>query len=328
MIRSYIKSTTGAIVNYLCSIGIHSMEYTMGLDSPFSLEYTLESGQVFRWERRGEWWRGVVSGGVLSLKQEGDSLKCVSSGEALGSTFVRNYFRLDEDFEAVLQSIAKDKTITYAVQKFYGLRLIRQDRWECLASFLLATNSNIPRIKKMIAAVCRKFGEAFQFDGEEFRSFPKPGALAAASTEDLRGCGLGYRAPFLRHVAKAVEKGEVDFTEIATLNYPEARNRLLTELLGEKVLPGVGPKVSDCVLLYSFGQDQAFPIDVWIARQLAKSYPRLFSRDLRRKLSREGTARMTLHDYEKASEETRRYFGKYAGYAQQYLFVSARSTVE
>ena len=297
----------------------------MGLDSPFSLDYTLESGQVFRWERRGEWWRGIVSGGVISLRQEGDSLRCESSGEALGSAFVRDYFRLDEDFQAVLGSFAKDKTITDAVQKFYGMRLIRQERWECLASFLLATNANIPRIKKMISAVCLRFGEAFKFGGEEYQAFPQPEALASASKEDLRNCGLGYRAPFLKHVAKAVQEGRVDFTQIANLGYPEARNRLLTELLGEKVLLGVGPKVSDCVLLYSFGQDQAFPIDVWIARELAKSYPRLFGKDLRKKLSKEGTARMTLRDYEKASEAARRHFGKYAGYAQQYLYAAAKS---
>ena len=304
------------------------MEYTMGLDSPFSLDYTLESGQVFRWERRGEWWRGVVSGGVISLRQEGDSLRCDSSGEALGSGFVRNYFRLDEDFEAVLGSFAKDRTITYAVQKFYGMRLIRQERWECLASFLLATNANIPRIKKMISAVCTRFGEVFQFEGEDFRAFPKPEALASASIEDLRRCGLGYRAPFLKHVAKSVEEGKVDFTQIATLDYPESRNRLLTELLGVKVLLGVGPKVSDCVLLYSFGQDQAFPIDVWIARQLAKSYPRLFGPDLRKKLSKEGIARMTFRDYERASEAARKYFGRYAGYAQQYLYVAAKAAAD
>ncbi len=270
----------------------------------------------------------MVSGGVLSLRQEGDSLRCVSSSDDLGSGFVRNYFRLDEDFEAVLESIAKDKTITYALQKFYGMRLIRQDRWECLASFLLATNANIPRIKKMISAVCMKFGEVFQFDGEDFRAFPKPEALAFAPIGDLRGCGLGYRAPFLKQVAKSVERGKVDFSEIANLEYREATNRLLKELLGEKILLGVGPKVSDCVLLYSFGQDQAFPIDVWIARQLAKSYPHLFPPDLRKKLSREGSARMTLRDYGIASKSARKYFGKYAGYAQQYLYAAARSAAQ
>jgi len=111
-----------------------TLEFTLGLESPFNLDYTLESGQVFRWENRGEWWYGVVGGGVLRAKQEGDVLKCASSSDLIDSRFVRNYFRLDEDLQAVEASILKDDSVRQAVQRFYGLRLIRQDRWECLAS--------------------------------------------------------------------------------------------------------------------------------------------------------------------------------------------------
>ncbi|MDA4120885.1 MAG: 8-oxoguanine DNA glycosylase, partial [Thaumarchaeota archaeon] len=178
--------------------------YSIALDSPFNLEYTLESGQVFRWERNGDLWRGTVSGGALSLRQEGDSLRCTASSDALGSEFVRSYFRLDEDFEGVLGSFSRDKVITEAVQKFYGLRLIRQERWECLASFLLATNANIPRIKKMVSSICERYGEPFEFEGEVGHEFPKPDVLASATIADLRVCGLGYRAAFLKHVARAV----------------------------------------------------------------------------------------------------------------------------
>jgi N-glycosylase/DNA lyase len=301
------------------------MEYSIALDSPFNLDYTLESGQVFRWERRGDWWRGMVSGGVLSLRQEGDSLRCATSSEALGSEFVRSYFRLEEDFEGVLASFSRDKMITRSVQKFYGLRLIRQERWECLASFLLATNANIPRIKKMVSSICEKYGEPFEFEGEVGHVFPWPGALATATIADLKSCGLGYRGAFLKHVAGAIDQGRINFGELASLGYSEARRDLLAKLFGEKVLLGVGPKVADCVLLYSLGQDSAFPIDVWIARELARSYPRLFARDLRRKLSVEGKARLTLRDYDRVSESARKHFGSYAGYAQQYLYMAARS---
>ncbi|MGD0146268.1 MAG: DNA glycosylase [Nitrososphaerales archaeon] len=301
------------------------MEFTIGLESPFSLEYTLESGQVFRWQNRGEWWYGVVSGGVLKVKQEGDSLRCVSGTDFLDSAFVRNYFRLDVELEKVLSSIMKDETITHAVQTFYGLRLIRQERWECLASFVLATNSNIPRIKKMVQAVCARFGGLLQFEGIEYHTFPKPEVLSEAPLSDLRACGLGYRAPFLKHVATSIEEGMVDFSELSLLDYEEARKTLVKGLLGEKPLPGVGPKVADCVLLYSFDKDEAFPIDVWIAREVVRSYPTLLDPSLRTKLAPERRAKIGRADYDRISSEVRSYFGPYAGYAQQYLFMMARS---
>jgi N-glycosylase/DNA lyase len=301
------------------------MEFTLGLESPFSLEYTLESGQAFRWQNRGEWRYGVVSGGVLKVKQEGDSLRCVSGSDLLDGGFVRRYFRLDVELEKVLSSIMKDETITLAVQTFYGLRLIRQERWECLASFILATNSNIPRIKKMVQAICARFGEPLQFEGIEYRAFPRPEVLSEASLPDLTACGLGYRAPFLKHVAASVEEGRVDFSELSLLDYEEARRALVKDLLGEKLLPGVGPKVADCVLLYSYDKDEAFPIDVWIAREIVKSYPTLLDPSLRMKLAPERRAKIGRGDYDRISSEVRSYFGPYAGYAQQYLFMMARS---
>lgn len=301
------------------------MEFTIGLESPFSLEYTLESGQVFRWENRGEWWYGVVSGAVIKLKQEGDSLRCISGSDLLDSAFIRNYFRLDEDLQQVLSSIMRDERMTQAVQRFYGMRLVRQERWECLASFVLATNSNIPKIKKMVDSVCSRFGDPIEFERIQYRAFPKPDALARASVESLRACGLGYRAPFLKHVAVSVYDDKVDFSELSLLDYEEARKTLQAKLFGEKLLLGVGPKVADCFLLYSGGKDEAFPIDVWIARELAKSYPKLLSRELRRKLAPESEAKLARGDYDRVSAAARRFFGRYAGYAQQYLFMMARS---
>ncbi len=301
------------------------MEFSIGLESPFSLDYTLESGQVFRWENRGEWWYGVVSGGVLKVKQEGDTLRCISGSDLLDGAFARNYFRLDEKLEQVLDSIMKDETMTQAVQRFYGMHLLRQDRWECLASFVLATNSNIPRIKKMVAEICSRFGEPLEFEGVQYYDFPRPERLAAASVAGLRECGLGYRAPFLKHVAASIEDGKVDFSELTFRDYADAREILLKKLFGEKLLLGVGPKVADCVLLYSLGKDEAFPIDVWVARELAKSYPQLLTRELRRKLAPERKAKLARGDYERISSSARSFFGRYAGYAQQYLFMLART---
>jgi N-glycosylase/DNA lyase len=302
------------------------MEFSIPLDAPFSLDYTLDSGQVFRWRRVGEWWHGVVSGGALKVRQEGDVLKCVSSSEMINSSFVSSYFRLDDDLEGLLATITKDEAITDAVERFYGLRLVRQDRWECLASFVLATNANIPRIQKMVSEVSTKYGREFEFEGEAHHAFPSPGDLAEASVADLRALGLGYRAAFLKRVASSVARGRVDFEKVASLPYEESRRLLLRELFGEKVLLGVGPKVADCVLLYSFDKDEAFPIDVWVARVVSKSYPRLLSSPLRSRLRGEGKAKLSPGEYAKVSASLRGYFGRYAGYAQQYLFMAARES--
>ena len=300
------------------------MEFTVPLDTPFSLEYTLESGQLFRWERMGEWWFGIVSGSGIRVQQEGDVLRCSSGSDLLDNNFVANYFRLDEDLEHILASMAKDDVITKAIEKFYGLRLVRQDPWECLGSFVLATNANIPRIKKMVSAICSRYGEQTQFEGDTYHSFPSPEALSRASVLDLRALGIGYRAPFLKHVAKAVAEGKVDLTSLRNLGYEKSQELLLTELFGEKLLLGVGPKVADCVLLYSLGMDEAFPIDVWIARMIAKYYPNLLPKSLRSRLAENAKLRLSIGEYRRVSKSIRSHFGTYAGYAQQYLYMAAR----
>lgn len=294
-------------------------------ESPFDLGYTLESGQVFRWEHRGEWWYGVVDGGVLKVKRDGEALSCASNSDRIDGRFVTDYFGLDEDPRPIYESIMTDPVMTRAVQEFYGMRLIRQDPWECLASFVLATNSNIPRIRKMVSSICAAFGEESAFEGEVYWRFPKPEALAEATLGELEKCGLGYRAPFLKKVAESVDSGRLDFSELSLLGYEKARETLLSRLFGEKLLLGVGPKVADCVLLFSCGKDEAFPIDVWVARSLLRFYPTLIEPALRLKLGRASKKSLTRGEYERISAAARNHFGRYAGYAQQYLFVMARS---
>ena len=300
------------------------MEFTVPLNSPFSLEYTLESGQLFRWERKGEWWFGIVSGSGIKVRQEGEALRCSSGSDSLDNNFVTNYFRLDEDLDHILASTAKDELITKAIEKFYGLRLVRQDPWECLGSFVLATNANIPRIKKMVSSVCSRYGEPTQFEGDTFHGFPTPETLSQASVSDLRKLGLGYRAPFLKRVAKSVAEGKVDLTIMPDLSYEKSQELLSKELFGEKLLLGVGPKVADCVLLYSLGKDEAFPIDVWIARMIARSYPGLLPKSLRRRLAEDMKLRLSIREYRHVSNAVRSHFGTYAGYAQLYLYMAAR----
>lgn len=295
------------------------------LDSPFDLEYTLESGQVFRWEHREEWWHAVLGDGVLKVKRDGEALTCRSSSEKLDGKFVANYFRLEEVPRPILDSIMGDSTMARAVQEFYGMRLIRQDPWECLASFVLATNSNIPRIRKMVSSLCSAFGERLTFEGAAYSTFPTAEVLAGASLTGLRSCGLGYRAPFLKRVAQAVAGGRLNLGELALRDYREAKQMLLSRLPGRKLLLGVGPKVADCVLLFSCRHDEAFPIDVWVARALLRFYPEMVPPGLRKKLGASSKKNLTNGEYEMISAAARRRFGRYAGYAQQYLFMLARS---
>jgi len=303
-------------------------EFTINTEGvPFNLPYTLDSGQAFRWSDKGSNWYGIVAGGVLKVRQEGATLTCSSSSAHLDTQAVYHYFGLDEDLERILASIMKDSHITEAVQTFYGLRVMKQDIWECLLSFAIATNSNIPRIKGMVSNLCQRFGEAVDFDGERFWLFPSAQVLAEASIDELTGCGLGYRAKFVKGIGEAVASGWMNLEELRLHDYSRAKELLTEEILGEKKLLGIGPKVADCVLLFSCDKTSAFPIDVWMAKVLAKYYPRLFDDDLSKRLALKisGSTSLSEATYERLANAARDYFGEYAGYAQQYLFHHERT---
>jgi N-glycosylase/DNA lyase len=255
-------------------------------------------------------------------------LVCVGGTERLTPQSVHSYFRLDDDLERVYSRIMKDDHMTESVQRYYGLRLIQQDVWECLVSFVIATNTNIPRIRLMISKLCEGFGEKVSFEGDQYSLFPRPESLAEASREGLAACGLGYRARFVKSVAEKVSSGGVDLEELKLLDYERAREVLIERLLGEKTLLGIGRKAADCILLFSCRKDSAFPIDVWMARVLARYYPKLFGKEVAGRLASHVSHQARLSDsaYEKVSASMREYFGEYAGYAQQYLFHDARKS--
>ena len=303
------------------------MDFTLNLSTVrFDLGHTLDSGQAFRWVQKGDWWYGVLPGGMVKVRQEEASLVCVTGNERLASQSVHEYFRLDDDLERIYSRIMKDAHITEAIQRYYGLRLIQQDVWECLVSFVIATNTNIPRIRLMISNLCERFGDKATFEGNRYALFPTPASLAIASHDELTACGLGYRARFVKSVAETVNSGKVDLDELRLMDYDRARAILVERLLGEKTLLGIGRKAADCVLLFSCGKDESFPIDVWMARVLARYYPNLFEKEDSDRLSSHVSheTRLSGGTYERISASMRDYFGKYAGYAQQYLFHDAR----
>jgi N-glycosylase/DNA lyase len=304
------------------------MEFNLNLSTiPFNLEHTLDSGQAFRWARSGNWWQGVLPEGAVRVMQEEASLVCVSSSEGLNPKVLRHYFRIDDSLERIYSKIMKDEHVTEAVQRYYGLRLIAQDVWECLVSFAVATNTNIPRIKGMISSLCERFGDESSFEGRPYFGFPTPESLADASVDELVGCGLGYRARFVSSVAKKVSSGAFELEELRLLDYARARDLLIERLPDEKTLLGIGRKAADCVLLFSCGKDSAFPIDVWMARVLSRYYPGFFDKGTLERLDpRAESPRLSGGQYDSVTAAMRGYFGEYAGYAQQYLFHDARKS--
>ena len=280
-------------------------------NTPFNLGHTLSCGQTFRWEKRDNWWIGVVGQTALKISHVDDTLEFEASSDCVNTAFIRRYFSLDDDLPLIYSEIAKDNHMRNAIKQFHGLRLVRQDPWECLISYICATYKNIPAIKQMIRNLSTRFGRPISFDGQEFHAFPEARVLAAVNMHDLKACKLGYRAVNIRETANLVSSGKFDLESLRTKSYQEAKKALLS-------LPGVGSKVADCVLLFSLDKLEAFPIDVWMKRVILEYYSQFFESGFperiryRRSLSR--------RDYQILYDFGRHYFGEYLGYAQEYLY--------
>jgi len=284
-------------------------------DTPFNLDYTLTCGQAFRWEGRDDWWHGVVRETFVRIRQSDGLLQFQTHPKNVDAALVWSYFRLDDDLPSIYSKIKKDRYVREAVTKFHGLRLMRQDPWECLISYICATNKNIPAIKNMISRICMRFGKKIHIEDEEFYMFPKPHDLAEASLKDLRLCKLGFRAERIKAASKLVSSGTFNLEALKTLPYERAKKELMT-------LPGVGPKVADCVLLFSLDKLEAFPIDVWMKRTMLEYYAGHFDPLFVEKTKAKKS--LSPSEYETINSFGRKYFGEYVGYAQEYLFHSRR----
>lgn len=286
---------------------------------PFSLEHTLNCGQLFRWEKLDDWWYGVVADRVIKIKQSGDKLIFQVFPETQNQEFIENYLRLDDNLPSILSEINKDEHMRKAINLFYGLRLSRQEPWECLISYICATYKNIPAIKKMIHNISHQYGRKLSFDGYEFYTFPKPTTLAQTNPKDLRSCGLGFRAERLLETAKILASGNFSLEALKSQDYESAKRKLVS-------LPGVGPKVADCVLLFSLEKLEAFPVDVWMKRAATNLYANHFGSSFVNRISSVGS--ISQKQYETINGFGRTYFGRYAGYAQEYLFHLLRKQLE
>jgi N-glycosylase/DNA lyase len=310
----------------------------------YDLAATLDSGQAFRWQPRSSSWTGVIGRRPVRLTSLRDAIRAETAGPAADWQWLRDYLQTEVDLAAVLKTFPDDTPMRAAVTACRGLRVLRQDPWECLASFILSSTKQIVQIRQIIAVLCERFGDpiarpaitwerrrpagpqyhdepvcspagrrrsqdgakgASHLDEEHlFHSFPTAERLAAATEPELRACKMGFRAPHLLAAARQIADGKLDLERLRHLPQAEAREELMK-------LRGVGHKIADCVLLFAYGFDGAFPVDVWIERALRELY---FPR-------RRVSAKRLQHF-------AATHFGPHAGYAQQYLFHYMRTKMK
>jgi len=274
----------------------------------FDLEKTLDSGQVFHWEKVGDGFVGAIGDRAVYLEQRGEFLRVGFGGPPKPTReprvlpgMVARYFALDHPLAEICDSFPKDPVMNAARDFCRGLRITRQPKWECLATFICSSMKQVAHIRQISLAVRKQFGEQRRIGDQLVYTFASPLRFAQASEKELHDCKLGYRAKNLRATARLVSSGQADLEEWSALSDSELRKQLCA-------LPGVGPKIANCVMLFAYERLRAFPIDVWIERVLRQHY---FS----------GRKKMTAQRLRQFSET---YFGEHGGYAQQYLFHHAR----
>jgi N-glycosylase/DNA lyase len=282
----------------------------------FDLEKTLNSGQVFHWTKIDNEFVGTIGDLAMAIAQRNDVIEARSSeldrlNRSSSQKLIERYFALDHPLAEICAALPNDCAMNAAKSFCRGLRLIRQPKWECLATFICSSMKQVAHIRQMSRALRERFGDARKIDPPSPRlrrdsaitvfTFPSAERIARSSEKELRECALGYRAKNLLATARLVANGEVDLEKMSILSDVDLREQLCA-------LPGVGAKVANCVMLFAYERLRAFPIDVWIERTLREKY---FAR------KRKVTAK-------RLREFAATYFGEHGGYAQQYLFHHAR----
>ena len=265
-----------------------------------NVENSINSGQVFLWKKNKDYWYGVNGTNILKIDKKAEI-------ESFQNSKV-DFFRETDDMTKIIKSISKDKIVKDAVKKFQGMRILRQDPFQCLISFIVSSNSNIPKIKFCLENITKKFGKKVLWEGLEFYLFPKPQKLAKASLVDIKSCGVGYRDSFIIQAAKMIASKEIDFQNLKKMSYYTAKEEICK-------IPGVGNKVADCVMLFSLDKLESVPLDRWIVRILSKYYNDKFEIK---------TKTITPKQYDTLHQKIIEHFGPYAGYSQQFLFKSER----
>ena len=270
---------------------------------PFDLAATLLGGQAHRWKIDGDWFSGVLRGNFIKMRQTGEGIEFRSgpAPEADLAPLLRDYFRLDDDLLEVYDRICFDGRVAAMVKQYPGLRILRQEPWECLVAYVCSANNSIRQIHNNLENVSNAFGNPVRLDGDVRHTFPTPVQLVEAGEQGLRDLKLGFRSPNVHQVTVKVLERSLNLDELIYLPYEDARDKLME-------CRGIGAKIANCILLFSLEKPQAFPVDVWVRRALAEWY---FPGQ---KPPTNPVLEQWAHDY----------FGNYAGYANQYLFHGRR----
>ena len=269
----------------------------------FELKDIFDCGQCFRWNEEDDGsYTGVFKGNVLNVSKNDKEItfKGVCNGNI--KDIVEDYFDLKRDYEKIKEELSKiDENMKTSIEYGKGIRILNQDLFETIISFIISANNNIPRIKGIIERLSKKYGDEIIWNGKEYYAFPTAKSLKDVSVKEYRDLGLGFRDVRLYETVKRILEGKVDLEELENNpNTTEVREKLLT-------LSGVGPKVADCILLFSdLKRFEVFPIDVWVRRVMNDLY-----------IKNEDETKVNKKEIEKLAQEK---FGNLAGLAQQYLF--------
>ena len=275
------------------------MKYIAKIDN-FELKDIFECGQCFRWNKEeNESYTGIIHKTILNVEKQGE--KVIFSGNFNDKSIIEDYFDLNRDYEKIIKKLEKvDDNLRTSISYGRGIRILNQDLWETIISFIISANNNIPRIKGIIERISKAYGEKIVFEGKEYYSFPTPQELSKADVKDLRNLGLGFRDQRVYDTTRKILEKKVDLDKLYEMKTIDARERLLT-------LPGVGPKVADCILLFSdLKRFDVFPIDVWVRRVINELY-----------IHNPDENKVSKKEIQNIADEK---FGALQGIAQQYLF--------
>lgn len=268
----------------------------------FNLKYTLECGQCFRWKKIDEdYYVGVIKDRVIKVKQNKDTLYIISSNMEDLEDVVRHYFNLDLDYTSIEKRISiVDDNVKKAVKNTSGLRFLKQDFFETLISYIISANNNIPRISKSVNEISRRYGKEVELEGEKYYLFPTPEELKNVTIEEYRECGVGFRDKYIYNTVAKINNKEIDLDELFKMDTQNLKKELLS-------LMGVGPKVADCILLFSCSRLEVFPVDTWVEKIMTKLY-----------FNNKEASKKQIQDYAKNN------FKNDAGIIQQHLFYNIR----
>ena len=275
------------------------MEYKI---KDFDPKHIFECGQAFRWRREDDDSYTAIHGGkIINVKNDNENIIFSNTNEEDFQNIWYNYFDLQTDYGKIKAELSKDKVLEEAIKFGEGIRILNQDPYETTISFIISANNQIPRIKKSIELISENYGEFIgEYKDKKYYSFPEPEVLANTDEKELEEkCKVGYRSKYIVNTSKMIYNKEVNLDELYSIKTKDAKEILMK-------LPGVGPKVSDCILLFSLNKNDAFPVDVWVKRVMEHFY------------LKEDTK---LKDISKYADEK---FGDLGGFAQQYLFYYAR----